>query len=344
MTQRKQFSSGYWLLLILSFNMLISCADPSIDRTIEASDVSLEIFRLDRPLFEESASLEKVHFSLLKDHPEFYPIYFRDILQLGDPSDSLAIANLEQFIRYPDMVETQNQIDSVFGDFSELEKNLRMAFGRYVNIYPGKKVPTVYVMNSGFNFGVFPDAEGDYLGIGSEFFIGDDNPVVTRLPNEIFPAYIRKQMIPEQLLPSAIKGLLLTTYNEPPSKADLLNLMVTYGKIMYTLHLTIPDISEHLQFSYTPDQMEWCIAHEKDIWQAIVKQKLLYVSDRKTLTDWMGRGPNSRGFSEESPAELAYFMGKQMVKDYMAEHPEVSVEELVMVPATSILKSYSPGG
>ena len=342
MTQRKQFSAGFYCSIFLSFNMLFSCADPAIDRSVDAEEIALQVHRLDSPLFKTPDDLPAVHAEMLESNADFYPIYFRDILQLGDPLDSSAVSSLGQFVQYPDMIETQNQIDSVFGDFSNLEPKLGKAFGRLKKMFPQAPIPSIYILNTGFNFGVFPDAQGAYLGIGAEFFIGAENPVIKRLPNEVFPSYIRKQMIPEQLFPSAMKGWLLTTYNEPPSKADLLNLMVTYGKIMYTLHLTIPEVPEYLHFAYSPEQMEWCKTHEQEIWQSIVKEKLLYVSDRKTLTDWMGRGPHSRGFSEESPAELAYFMGKQMVKDYMTEHPEVTVGELVMVPATAILKSYSP--
>lgn len=323
--------------------MLSSCTEPAIDREVEVSTVALEVIRLDAPLFDSTRELSQVHAELLARYPDVYSGYFKEILQLGDPQDGAAVSSLDQFVNFPDMQETQRQIDSVFGEFPDLKTKLEKAFGRYKTIFPQKDVPRVFLLNTGFNYGVYPNVQANYLGIGSEFFIGAKNPVVTRLPNEVFPAYIRRQMIPEQLFPSAVKGWILSTYNEPPSKVDLINLMVTYGKIMYTLHLCIPDIPEYLHFSYTPEQMAWCEAHEQEIWQAIVKQKLLYVSNRKTLTDWMGRAPHSRGFSEESPAELAYFMGKQMVKDYMAEHPEVTVEELVLVPATSILKSYSPG-
>jgi hypothetical protein len=167
--------------------------------------------------------------------------------------------------------------------------------------------------------------------------------MVKRLPNEVFPAYIRTQMKPEHLLSSALKGWLIETYGEAHSEVTMLNLMATYGKIMYTLHLMIPNEPEQYHFGYTAEQLDWCRRNEELIWQTMVKEKLLYVSDRKTLTDWVGRGPFTKGFSEESPGELAYFMGKQMVKDYMKSHPEVSASDLVNIAPSEVLKSYIPG-
>ncbi len=245
--------------------MLISCTDPAMDREVEVSEVALEVHRLDVPLFDSGRDLTQVHAELLERYPAVYPAYFKDILQLGDPQDSTAVGSLEQFVQFPDMEETQQQIDSVFGEFPDLQADLENAFGRYKNIFPEKDVPRIFLFNTGFNYGVYPNVQANYLGIGSEFFLGTENPVVTRLPNEVFPAYIRKQMIPEQLFPSAVKGWILSTYNEPPSKVDLINLMVTYGKIMYTLHLCIPDTPEYLHFSYTPEQMAWCETHEQEI-------------------------------------------------------------------------------
>ena len=78
------------------------------------------------------------------------------------------------------------------------------------------------------------------------------------------------------------------------------------------------------------------------VWKTIVDQDILFTTDKKILSDWIGRGPFTQGFSEESPAELAYFMGKQMVKDFMKENPELRVEELMEIPAEAILREYTP--
>jgi hypothetical protein len=342
MGQRKQLSGSYCLVLLGFILLMTSCSEPTIDRQVEPVLVDLELVRLDQELFQSEPVGEK-HERLRETYPKFYSQYFRDILLLGPLDDSLATGNLQKFIEDPEWKYAQGQIDSVFASSQLLKEGFESAFSRYQAIYPTKKVPKVFIMNSGFNYGVYPIPPLDVLGVGAEFYLGSQNPMIKRLPNEMFPAYLREQMNPEQLLPNAMKGWLILTHREPEAKKDLLGLMVTYGKIMYTLHLCMPEVPEHRHFAYSQSELEWCKANEELIWKVIIDQDILFTTDRKTLTDWIGRGPFTQGFSENSPAELAYFMGKQMVKDYMREHPEVSVEQLMEIPAEAILKAYTPG-
>lgn len=341
MGQSKETSVRSFLFLLLSINILMSCTEPQIDRTIDADPVKVEVQRLDQAMFSDLPSHEKLP-QLQKEFPGFFPLYFKDVLQLGEPSDSLATFYLERFSTDPEWIFAQSQVDSILPDAADLNKGFSEAFGRYSSLFPERGVPSVYLMNSGFNYGVYPIPSKNVLAIGAEFYLGKENEMIERLPYELFPAYLKEQMNPEQIFPNAMKGWVLVNHREPEAKQDLLGLMVTYGKIMYALHLCIPDIEEHRQFAYTPQQYDWCVKNEAEIWKVIVKEDILFTTDKKTLTDWVGRGPFTQGFSEESPAELAYFMGKQIVKDYMADHDEISVQELMLVPAETILRSYTP--
>ncbi|NNK79920.1 MAG: hypothetical protein HKO93_00355 [Flavobacteriales bacterium] len=277
-----------------------------------------------------------------ESYPTFYPMYFRDILQLGSLDDSMAVVNLEKFNTDPEWTFAQSQIDSVFRNNDELRNGFRSAFGRYKSVFPKRSTPDIYIMNSGFNYGIYPIPQLSVLGIGAEFYLGKENTMIKRLPNELFPAYMREQMVPEQLLPNALKGWIILNHNDSENRKDLLGLIISYGKIMYALHLCIPDIPEHRHFAYTASQLAWCQENEEQIWKVLVEQDILFSNDKDVLMDWVGRGPFTQGFSEESPAELAYFMGKQMVQDFMKENPEVSVEQLMEVPAETVLKDYTP--
>jgi len=302
----------------------------------------LEIDRLDQLLFDKTSALQLIHEKGLVQHGRDYPVYFESILQLGSPYDSAAVDHLDRFVSDPEWRFAQSQIDSVWQDVSLIENQFGQAFARLAVMFPEVKTPQVFMMNSGYNYGVYPDPKRGILGVGGEFYLGTDNEMVKRLPNEVFPAYMRAGMLPEQLVPDAVKGWLLNTYSGYEGERDLLGHMVIYGKVMYALHLALPEIPEHLHFNYSKAQWDWCNTQQQEIWKAIVQQELLYKKDRKTLTDWLGRGPYTQGFDQQSPAELAYYMGKEMVKDYMRAHPEVTVQALQDIEPSVILRSYSP--
>ena len=40
-------------------------------------------------------------------------------------------------------------------------------------------------------------------------------------------------------------------------------------------------------------------------------------------------GPSAAGMSDESPGEVGTWMGLQIVKSYMAQHPEVTLDKLI---------------
>lgn len=319
---------------------MVSCKDESIDRNVPVLEVQMEFSRLDQEIFNPKASL--VHEQLIERYPDFYPIFFKDILLLGDPSDSASSSLIDRFRNDDQMLQVQGQIDSVFIDLSDIEEDFEKAFGRYKSIWPENEIPDIIFMNSGFNYAVYPMPDKSEMSISLEFFLGKENSVIKNLPNSVFPAYLREKMNPDQLVPNALKGWLLIENQKAEKAPDLLHLMTTYGKIMYSLHLCIPDIEEHLHYSYSEQELLWCYDNESSIWRTIVTEDILYSSNREVLIDWVGRGPYTQGFSEESPAELAYFMGKQMVKDFMVAHPQMEIDELMETPAAQILKSYNP--
>jgi hypothetical protein len=239
------------------------------------------------------------------------------------------------------MRAVEGRIQEVFSDMGPLEGELEKAFGRYAVIFPDQSIPEVYRLNTGYNYGIYP--QGDILAFGAEFYLGTADPLTQMLPPEVFPQYAREDMNPEQLLPNLIKSLILVREQKASDDKDLLGAMVFYGKVMYLLHLCLPDVQEYLHFAYTAEEFQWCQRNEETIWSVLVTEELLFSTDRKVKTNWSVRAPFTQGFSEESPGELGWFMGKEMVKDYMAAHPEIAPADLLKVDKDQILKAYRPG-
>jgi len=341
MGQRKQFSVKCLILVLGAALFITACDYGSLDRTVVPQEITLKIRVLDPILFDSTKSSAERHKELLASFPKVYPLYFTEILLLGDVNSPSAPEMIDLFTQDEQWSFAEERIQAIFADMTQLEKDLSKAMGRYKSMFPEQNIPEVYRLNTGFNYGMYP--EGDILAFGAEFYLGAEDPMVKRLPNEVFPAYARMDMKPEQLLPNMMKSLLLVREQQKSNEKDLLNLMCFYGKIMYVLHLTIPEVPENLHFAYSEGEMKWCEENEKVIWSVLVKEEMLFESDRKLLSTWTVRAPFTLGFAEESPGELGWFMGKRMVMDYMKQHQEVSPKSLLDIDAQEILKSYRPG-
>ncbi len=70
-------------------NILQGCTDSAIDREVEPVVVDFQMIRLDQEIFKDER-LEIKHERLRESFPNFYSMYFRDILQLGPLDDSFS--------------------------------------------------------------------------------------------------------------------------------------------------------------------------------------------------------------------------------------------------------------
>ncbi len=338
MTHRQIF-----IFIIFSLLILTSCDTNRFDVDINQVELDNSFVRLDVELQNGSDSLEKmkeVHDQLIEKYPQVYTSYFSKILQLGDPSQPSAYQNVFAFVNDKMMVEVQQEVSAEFGKDLVGRQKIQNALKRYSVFFPEDTIPSVAMYNSGFNYGIYPTSS--YIGIGLEWYVGADNELLKRLPPSQFPRYLKEKMQREYLPSDAIRGYLLVKHSDKVEGNTLLSQLVYFGKIAYLMDALMPEEPDYLKYGYTLEQAEWCEANEFNIWKTLVKDELLYVKDRKKINSYIGNAPYTKGFSEESPGKLAFFIGKVMVADYMDVHGELSLEEMMSASSSMILKEYRP--
>ncbi len=311
--------------------------------TIDIDEISLErpLLRLDRILFHSSPdSMTGAALRAQATIGTFYPVYLEHILQLPVNDPRLPLM-LHAFVHDPDWRLAQKGIDSIFGEMGPEQRRLEDALKRLKVLFPDSVSPQLVAYNSGYNYGIFPTDSA--LGMGLEWFIGAEDPVVRLLSAENFPAYIKARMRPEMLVPSAVKGWLLVHYAPDNRGQELLAHLVATGKVMALLHALLPDADPALLFAYTPEQLAWCQANEYDIWKRLVADEMLYSRKPGDVGRFMGDGPFTNGFPRESPGRVGEFIGHRMVQAFMMDHPNTTFAELFAITDPRIiLKSYKP--
>jgi hypothetical protein len=55
----------------------------------------------------------------------------------------------------------------------------------------------------------------------------------------------------------------------------------------------------------------------------------LYSSDWQQITHFIGDGPSTQGMPEGAPGKIANFVGWQIIKKYMDEHKEMTLQQLM---------------
>ena len=322
---------------------MTACSGPGHKEvSIERVSLELEIGRLDRELFGTAPdSIPAMSRRALATYGEFYRVYIEDILQGAPLEDPRLSAILARFVQDPDWSATQEAVDSVLGDMEPQRAQFEDALKRLIVLFPDSLTPRVIAFNSGYNFGIFPT--DSVLGVGVEWFIGKNHPVIGYLAPEAFPQYVKDRMRPEMLVPSAMKGWLLVHYTRDIRGADVLTNLVETGKVMALLDALLPGTDQALVFAFNAQQLEWCQANEYNIWKELVAKEMLFSKKADNIGRLMNDGPFTNGLPRESPGHIGEWVGYRMVQAYMEEHPELTFEELFAIedPRT-ILKSYKP--
>ncbi|MCC7502491.1 MAG: hypothetical protein IT229_08170 [Flavobacteriales bacterium] len=322
--------------------LIAGCTQPGSAPDPVPLAAPLRIERLDQDLFHSAGDTTgTLSLKLYAQYGEFYRVYVEQILQGAPVDDPRLPIVLASFTNDPDWSSAQGAADSTFGDMEPQRSQFEAAFGRLKALFPDSLTPRIVAFNSGFNYGIVPT--DSVLGIGVEWFIGKDQPMIQYLAPENFPQYVKDRMQPVMLVPSAMKGWLMVHYTRDIRGADLLTNLVETGKVMVLLDALLPDTDPALKLAFSPEQLKWCETNAFPMWKELLDKKMLYSRKNDDIARIMNDAPFTNGFPRESPGHIGEWIGQQMVKSYLEANPDVTLPQLfAMKDPLPILKAYKP--
>lgn len=328
-----------YLPVFLFVLILFGGCHSSRQKTPDVSHIRMEapIRRFDRQFMQ--ADTGAVMRSLLKlgnEYPTFLPVYLERIMNFGpypDTTGELA-EHTAAFIKAKDIRQLQDTVNAHFPKLNKLQAELENGF-RYIKFYlPEFKPPKVVTFISGLaNYGAV--TVDTVLGIGLDMFLGKNFVPYTKVANP-YPEYMLFQFSPEFIAADCYKVLQQQMYPVRPG-GTLLDQMIAYGKQLYFLDKVMPEADDYLKIGYTPAQIEWCRRNEQYIWQYFVQNDLLYIHQMQKIMHYIGPGPDTQGMPEGAPGNIGSWTGWQIVRKYMEENPETTMEGLMKMQDSQLL-------
>ncbi|WP_186774400.1 hypothetical protein [Chitinophaga pinensis] len=322
--------SSQWILSAL---ILISCLSACKHKNVpDVSHIAInvQIDRFDQALIKlDTNNIQAGLQQLNKAYPVFLPAYIEHIMNFGPYSDSSKMIQLQtnMLIGNADYRVLQDSINAHFPKLDVLERDLAQNF-RYIKYYipsfpiPGKVVAFSSVIS---NYGAV--TIDSVLGIGLDMYLGKDFPIYGILPD--YPVYMIRKFSPEYITTNAIQALAQQVYPGAAPGDQLVIQLVKAGKLQYFLEQVMPETADSIRLGYTKVQMDWCKDNEQLIWQFFVQQNLLYKADWQSNMHYMNDGPSTQGMPEDAPGRIGTFVGWRIVKEYMENHPEVTLQQLM---------------
>lgn len=293
----------------------------------DSNEVSIVISRFEEDLFSISAyGLEDSLEFLIDKYPEFFPLFTYRIIEIGGIGDPGFETSLIAFVTNFTNYQVSKRIEEVFPDLTEYENELGMAFERYKNLLPGNTVPELVTCISGFNQSVITADSllaislDKYLGQGDEFY---------QLMYPPIPAYMRRLMSPEKIVPDAVHAWIITEFPYNSVKDNLLSQMIFHGRAIYCTERLLPDISDTLLWGYTSEKMDFCTNHEKRIWEYLIENKKLFMNDGFTIAQFINDAPFTKELSQESPGRAVVWQGYKIVESFVRHNKDISLQQLM---------------
>jgi hypothetical protein len=244
------------------------------------------------------------------------------------------------FLLHKDIHQLFMTVDSTFHDVSVFKEDINTAFNYYAYHFPEKSVPVVVSMVTGIaNNIVVTDS---VLGVGLDLYLGDSNKLYALAG---FPEYVRRKATPEYMVYDMMRGWVLSEFEPKDKKDDVLSQIVNYGKSIYVMDALFPFAEDYLKIGFTNDEIKWCKQSEVTIWAKLIEEQILYSTDVRVIRSLTGPGPFTPGYPKESPAQLGYWVGWQIVRKYMDANPEVTINELMQMEDAQVLlrkSKYKP--
>ena len=75
--------------------------------------------------------------------------------------------------------------------------------------------------------------------------------------------------------------------------------------------------------------MDYCRTYEKNIWSYFAEKNRLYENSLQTVRELTTEGPFTGAISKECPPRIAMWIGWQIIKSYMKNNKDATLEQLM---------------
>ena len=224
---------------------------------------------------------------------------------------------------YEKFIEAVDLMQEKYQHFDAYELELNDGLLNYVGFFPTSQAPKLVTYFGAFNFPVAVNE--NTLAIGLEMFLGSS---YYKELSYKYPPYMHHQLDSDYMVSTALNEWIKSEF--PLERGNFLANIIHQGKIKYVLSQLV-EKDEHIIMGYTNQQLEWCQLSEYSIWKHLIANALLYSNDRSEIDKFINPAPNSRGMPAESPGQLVNWVGLQIVKKFMINNSDISLQDLMLI-------------
>jgi len=315
---------------LLSFFFINGCqSDYSFDiPDISKIEIDYNPIRTEQLFFtKDSLEIQQTIESFTQNNPEIANLYFNKLMQLGNMQNNEYLESAALFFQNKAIQGLKDSVDLISNKVNTQLEILENGFKYFKHYFPQKNTPKVFTAITEFGPAAFT-LDTAIAGISLDMYLG---PQFVYYPSVGFHQYQIRNFKPEFIPANTLKAVYQSHFQFDTKETNMLDQMVYNGKLLYLLDLTLPGTDDYIKIGYTPEHIEWCKNNEGRIWAFFIEQEMFYKTQSKIFMKYLTDGPTSSGMPQESPGNIASWLGWQMVRTFMKNNPNITVEQLMEI-------------
>lgn len=335
----------YSFLFITAALLITGCSRNELD--VDISNITIEplmVHRLEKDLHElTEQNFETKSREIKNNYGDYYEHYVMNFLNRKGSTDSLYEPAVLSFVSDNDIRGAYTDIQALYPDskINAIAAEADNCVKRFHYHFPKRKLPARFITcMSGWNYAI--QYTDNALVVSLDMYLGDTSRFYQMLH---LPQYQAKNMNERYIVSDIAKGWMLTEFDNTDPVNVLLNHTIFWGKLFYAINALLPSETDSIMIGYTTKQINYCTTYEKNIWGYFAEKNRLYENNMQTVRELTSDGPFTGAISKECPPRIAMWVGWQIVRSYMKNNKEVTLEQLMEEkdPAKILNKSkYRP--
>ena len=215
------------------------------------------------------------------------------------------------------------EVNNTFKSFNSKKKEFQNSFTRLKAILPQVNIPKITTIVSGFyNDVVVVD---NNIIIGLDYFLDNDS----RFKPQDIPDYILKRYSPDNLVPITMSVYCSQFNKTNPLDNTMISEMLNFGKLYYLLETVLPCVSPYNLIGYS--QEEWTLINQNEeiIYGVFVDRQLFFETNHLIKNKYLSERPKTFEISPNCPGRIGAWLGWKIIKSYMQNHPNITIQELL---------------
>lgn len=254
-------------------------------------------------------------------HPALRDLFFN---RPSYPDDSIFISDRFAMFSSPSIDTLLMETHQVFGDGSELKKELEGAFNNLKYYYPDRTTPKVETVIAGLESDLY--VSDSLIIIALDYYLGDSAKYRPQLYDYLLRRVNKKFITPSVMLLFGIsESYNKTNFTDKTALAE----MIAYGKAYYFAKQMLPCTADSVLIGYTKEEITGARKNESLIWSRFVEDEVLFSTSHQTKQKYIAERPKTLEVGEKCPGRIGQWVGWQIVNKYMETHPDVTLPQLM---------------